>query len=524
MSEEDTTPTTATVAEAVTPTNTSNEVITTPGNSTGDGMYLKRFLSSMRLNSDISDPVPMLSNNLETVVEDIREEDRFISGIAAVLMNIDATAGRFDKGAVQKLIAHIDELVNTQLNQIIHNESFKKMEADWSALNDLVRTTNFKADVMIDILDVGKDELYEDFDNNAVDITGSALFKKVYSAEYDQYGGKPYGSIIGLYEFEHTPRDESWLRIMGKIAAASHAPFIGAVSPKFFGCRTIEEFADIKDVEGMMNHPRYGSWNALRESEVAAYIGLTLPRYILRQPYDPDTNPCSGGSFYFKEEVDGNNDSSYLWGNSSILFAQNMIKSFATSGWCQYLRGPKGGGLVSGLPVHKFNIRGEEEIKIPVEMVIPDYRELDFANAGFMPLIYRKGTADACFFSCQSLKKSKTFKDPKDTENSQLVTNISYTFSITRIAHYVKCIMRDNIGSSANDEYIGTTLNNWMFQYVTTIVNPDDLTLRYYPFKAANVEVVPRPGMIGWYDCAISVLPHIQFEGMDVELRLDARL
>ena len=155
MSEEDTTPTTATVAEAVTPTNTSNEVITTPGSSTGDGMYLKRFLSSMRLNSDISDPVPMLSNNLETVVEDIREEDRFISGIAAVLMNIDATAGRFDKGAVQKLIAHIDELVNTQLNQIIHNESFKKMEADWSALNDLVRTTNFKADVMIDILDVG---------------------------------------------------------------------------------------------------------------------------------------------------------------------------------------------------------------------------------------------------------------------------------------------------------------------------------------------------------------------------------
>jgi type VI secretion system protein ImpC len=201
-----------------------------------------------------------------------------------------------------------------------------------------------------------------------------------------------------------------------------------------------------------------------------------------------------------------------------------MIKSFATSGWCQYLRGPKGGGLVSGLPVHMFNIRGEEEMKIPVEMVIPDYRELDFANAGFMPLIYRKGTADACFFSCQSLKKPKKFKDPKDSENSQLVTNLSYTLSITRIAHYVKCIMRDNIGSSANDEYIGTTLNNWMFQYVTTIVNPDDLTLRYYPFKAATVEVVPRPGMIGWYDCAISVLPHIQFEGMDVELRLDARL
>jgi len=141
-----------------------------------------------------------------------------------------------------------------------------------------------------------------------------------------------------------------------------------------------------------------------------------------------------------------------------------------------------------------------------------------------MPLIYRKGTADACFFSCQSLKKSKKFKDSKDSENSQLVTNLSYTMSITRIAHYVKCIMRDNIGSSADAAYISTTLNNWMFQYVTTIVNPDDLTLRYYPFKAAFVEVTEQPGMIGWYNCTISVLPHIQFEGMDVELRLDARL
>jgi type VI secretion system protein ImpC len=490
--------------------------------ATAEALDLKRFLSSMRLNPDVAEPVPMVSDDLQTVTEDIRDEDRFISGMAAVLMNIDVSSGKFDKGAVQGLIARIDQLVNDQLNEIIHNVKFKRMESDWRALNDLVRNTNFKANVMIDVIDVSKEELYEDFDSNAVDITGSALFKKCYLAEYDQYGGKPYGSIVGLYEFEHTPRDEFWLKIMGKIASASHAPFVGAVSPKFFGCETIEELSAIKDLEGLMNHPRYGSWNALRESEAAAYIGLTLPRYILRQPWDPDLNPC--GNLAFKEEVRGDQNSDYLWGSSAILFAQNMVRSFTTSGWCQYLRGPKGGGLVSGLPVHMFNIRGEEEMKVPVEMTIPDYRELEFANAGFMPLIYRKGTSDACFFSCQSLKKAKKFKDPKDSENSQLVTNLSYTFSITRIAHYVKCIMRDNIGSSADSAYIAKTLNNWMFQYVTTVVNPDDLTLRYYPFKAAAVNVVERPGMIGWYDCSISVLPHIQFEGMDVELRLDARL
>lgn len=495
---------------------------TATATATAEALNLKRFLSSMKLNPDVSEPVPMVSNNLETITENIRDEDRFLSGLAAVLMNIDAKAGKFDKGAVQNLIAHIDEIVNSQVNQIIHNEKFKSMEADWRSLNDLVLNTNFRANVMIDIIDVGKDELFDDFDSNAVDITGSALFKKAYVAEYDQYGGKPYGSIIGLYEFEHTPRDEFWLKIMGKIAAASHAPFISAVSPRFFGCDTIEELSAIKDLEGLVNHPRYGSWNALRESDVAAYIGLTLPRYILRKPYDPVTNPC--GNFAFKEEVRGDNSADYLWGSSAILFAQNMVRSFITSGWCQYLRGPKGGGLVNGLPVHTFNVRGEEEIKIPVEMSIPDYRELDFANAGFMPLVYRKGTADACFFSCQSLKKAKKFKDPKDSENAQLVTNLSYTLSVTRIAHYVKCIMRDNIGSSADAAYIQRVLTNWIFQYVTTVVNPDDLTLRYYPFKKAAVSVVERPGMIGFYDCSVAILPHIQFEGMDVELRLDARL
>ena len=188
------------------------------------------------------------------------------------------------------------------------------------------------------------------------------------------------------------------------------------------------------------------------------------------------------------------------------------------------LEGVKGGGLVTGLPVHTFNIRGEEEIKIPVEIAIPDYRELEFANAGFIPLVYRKNSADACFFSTQSIKLAKQFKDPKDSENAQLVTNLCYTFSITRIAHYVKSFMRDNIGSTADETYVMDQLNNWLFQYVTTVTNPDDLTLRYYPFKAAAVNVVAREGSIGWYDAQISVLPHVQFEGMDVELRLDSRL
>ena len=332
---------------------------------------LKRFLSSMRLNTEVEKPQPMVTDGLATVTTEVSDEERFISGMAALLLNIDPASGRLDKGAIQNVIADIDKTVNSQINQIIHNDKFKSLESNWRSIHDLVLNTNFKANVMIDLLDVRKDELYDDFESNAVDITGSALFNKVYVSEYDQYGGKPFGSIVGLYEFEHTPRDEFWLRTMGKVAAASHAPFLGTVSPKFFGCDSIEELSAIKDLEGLMNHPKYGSWNALRESEEAAYIGLSLPKCIARLPYDPEKNPC-GGDLPFKEEVDGNNNEDYLWGSSAIPFAKNMVRSFEQSGWCQYLRGPKGGGLVSGLPVHTFNERGEDEIKVPIEMAIPD--------------------------------------------------------------------------------------------------------------------------------------------------------
>jgi type VI secretion system protein ImpC len=499
-----------------------DSVSTDTNTATDQKIDLNRFLSSMRIEGSSGELNPMLDGSLEKIREDISEKDRFVSGLAAFLLNVDTSTGRLDKGAIIEVTSRIDAMVNAQLNEIIHHPNFKAVESAWRSLNDLVQNTNFRANIMIDFIDVSKDELLEDFEANAVDITGSALFKKVYVEEYDQYGGKPYGAMVGLFETSHNPRDEFWLKTMGRVAAASHAPYIGSVSPQFFGCQTAEELTAIKDLEGLLNHPKYGSWNKLRESEEAAYLGLTLPRYVCRLPYDPERNPA--GSLNFKEEVRGNNSEDFLWGSAAMLMAQNLVKSFESSGWCQYIRGPKGGGLVSGLPVHSFNIRGQEEIKIPVEISIPDYRELEFANAGFMPLVYRKGTADACFFSAQSIKKAKKFKDAKDSQNSQLVTNLSYTMSVTRIAHYVKSIMRDNIGSTADATYIQNTLDAWISRYVTTVANPDDLTLRYYPFKAAKVSVVEREGMIGWYDCSMSVLPHIQFEGMDVDLKLDTRL
>ncbi len=499
-------------------TTTHAEILDTPDVSLDD------FFKALKITSYDEEKAltPMIAEGYLDVKEDVSDAARCISSLAALIWNIDPNSSRLDKAKIQELIAHLNTLINDQVNEVIHNPKFKELESNWRGLFDLISGTNFRANVMIDMLDVSKKELQQDFENNSVDFTGSSLFRKVYVQEYDQYGGKPFGALIGMYNFEHTPTDLAWLKVMGKVANASHAPFISSVSPSFFGCDSIEELDSIKDLEGLMNHPKYSAFNALRDSEEAAYLGLCLPSYVLRLPWHPVNNPCGG--FHFEEHTWGDDNQKYLWGNSAVLFAKNLVRSFQTSGWCQYLRGPKGGGLISGLPVHTFNIRGEEEIKVPVELVIPDFRELEFANSGFIPLIYRKGTGDACFFSAQSLKRPKKFRDPKDSENAQLVCNLPYTFSITRIAHYVKSIARDNIGAAADASYIQNVLNKWILDYVTAVTNPDDITLRRYPFKAASVQVEEKPGKIGWYKCSISVLPHIQMEGMDVELRLDARL
>lgn len=482
---------------------------------------LQRIVSSMQLEAKNISLSPMIRSSFTEVSEEVSLEDRLLSGLAAIVFNTDAHTGRYEKGKVMETVRRIDVLVNEQLNEVFHHPQFQHLESTWRGIDQLVENANFQSNVAVELLDVSKDELFEDFENNSSDIFGSTLFEKVYIAEYDQYGGRPYGCLIGLYDFTTGSRDIFWLRSMSKVAAASHSPFVASIAPQFLGCNTMEQVEAIKDLDGLLNQPRYAQWQSLRDSEEGAYIGLTFPRYVVRLPWNPETNPSPGLPFHEHASGAAGN---YLWAPATFLFARNVIRSFEKTGWCQYIRGPKGGGLITGLPVDMYNVRGEDEMRIPVEICIPDYREIEYARNGIIPLVYRKGAGEATFFSAQSIKRPKKFKDPKDSENSQLVCNLSYTFSVARIAHYVKSIMRDNIGDISTAGNIQTVLSTWLDQYVTTEVRPDDITMRTYPFRAALVQVDPQPGRIGYYDCKISILPHIQFEGMDVELRIESRL
>lgn len=452
----------------------------------------------------------------------VSDEDRFINCLAALLVNAEyeqLKSIRLTMNTIDTLTERVDVKVDDYLHRVLRSPSFRKLETSWRSLADVYSEVESE-EVVIDFLDATKQDLQVDLEDHDSDILTSALFKKVYVEEYDRYGGRPFGAMIGLYDFDSSEEDIDWLRTIAKVSSASHAPFIAAASPEFFGFDDWEELNVAGDLEDLMSLPKYGKWNELRESDAAAYIGLTLPRFMLRKPWSG--RPSKSSWLSFDEKIRSSSD--YLWGSAAVLFARNMVRSFQMSEWCQHICGPRGGGLRKGLPVHMVERHGQEELQPPVEVAIPDYRELQFARCGFIPLIHCKGTAEATFFSARSIKKALEFESELDTRNADLVCNLAYTLSVTRIAHYVKRMVRDYIGSSADGPYLQNMLEKWLIDYVTTTVNPDDLTLLYYPFKAMSVSVEPKPGPLGWYKCIISVLPHIQFEGMDVELRLEAAL
>ncbi|WP_437903071.1 type VI secretion system contractile sheath large subunit [Sorangium sp. So ce327] len=496
---------------------------------------------------------------------DVKDGAQLMNALAALLLNVEivsdrpkAARGAGEKvkllsgkdstlsdffGTIDQLLGEIDQKLGENLDKVVQGPAFRELERNWRGLDELCDEVE-QEDIYIDFLDVTREELRADFADHDSDIFGSALFQKVYVEEYDRYGGEPFATMIGLYEFEkvtNAAEDVKWLRTMSKIAAAAHCPFVSSAGPGFFDKKNMQEVADIADLDAILSRSKYGKWDVFRDEDYAAYIGLTVPRYLVRVPWGSTGDAETGNAVEYEETVKPGargDDNHFLWGNAAVLFAKNLIRSYALSEWAQHIRGPKGGGLVAGLTVFSYKrkddqivygkqakqLESNEESLPPVEIVIPDFREFQFSRNGLMALVHKKGESVATFFSAQSVKKGKTFLEDVNTKNAQLVTNLAYTYSITQIAHYVKAMVREYIGSTADADYIQKTLAEWLGGFVTTVVNPDDLTLRYYPFKATSVTVEPKPGPFGWYKTVISILPHLQFEGMDVELRLEASL
>jgi type VI secretion system protein ImpC len=428
------------------------------------------------------------------------------------------------KAMVDRMIAEIDAKLSRQMDEILHNAEFQALESSWRGLKLLVDRTNFRENIKLEIINASKQDLLDDFEDSP-EIMQSGLYKHIYTAEYGQFGGQPVAALIANYFFDPSAPDVKTLQYVASVASMSHAPFIAAAGPKFFGLESFTGLPDLKDLKDHFEGPQFAKWQSFREQEDARYVGLTVPRFLLRNPYDPEDNPVK--TFVYKENV-ANSHEHYLWGNTAYTFASKLTDSFAKFRWCPNIIGPQSGGAVEDLPLHHFESMGEIETKIPTEVLVSDRREYELAEEGFIALTMRKGSDNAAFFSANSAQKPKFFgisEEGKTAElNYKLGTQLPYMFIINRLAHYLKVLQREQIGAWKERTDLELELNKWIRQFVADQENPSSEVRSRRPLRAAQVIVSDVDGEPGWYRVSLNVRPHFKYMGADFTLSLVGKL
>jgi type VI secretion system protein ImpC len=427
--------------------------------------------------------------------------------------------------SIEAMIAELDRKLSEQINLILHHDDFQKLEGAWRGLHYLVNNTETDEMLKIRVMNISKTDLgktLKRFKGTAWD--QSPLFKKVYEEEYGTFGGSPFGVLIGDYYFDHTPPDVELLGEMSKVSAAAFTPFIAAVSPSVAQMESWQELSNPRDLTKIFGTPEYAAWRSLRESEDSRYVGLAMPRFLSRLPYGAKTSPVE--EFNFEEDTGAADHRRYTWANSAYAMGTNITRAFKMYGWCSRIRGIESGGAVEGLPVHTFPTDdGGVDMKCPTEIAITDRREAELAKAGFMPLLHRKNSDFAAFIGAQSLNKPFEYDDPDATANANLAARLQYIFPTCRFAHYLKCIVRDKIGSFKERSDMQAFLQNWVMKYVDGDPAHSSETVKAKrPLAAAEVKVEEVEGNPGYYTAKIWLRPHYQLEGLTASLRLVSKL
>jgi type VI secretion system protein ImpC len=427
--------------------------------------------------------------------------------------------------SIEAMIAAIDRKLTEQVNLILHHEDFQGLESAWRGLHYLVNNTETDETLKIKVFNVSKKELgktLKKFRGTAWD--QSPIFKKVYEEEYGQFGGEPYGLLVGDYYFDHSPQDVQLLGDIAAVAAGAHAPFIAAAAPTVMQMDSWSELSNPRDLTKIFGTPEYASWRSLRESEDSRYVGLAMPRYLSRLPYGAKTEQVE--EFAFEEDTSAPESANYTWSNAAYAMATNITRAFKLYGWTTQIRGIESGGAVEALPTHTFPTDdGGVAMQCPTEIAISDRREAELAKNGFMPLVHKKNSDFAAFIGAQSLQKPQEYDDPAATANANLAARLPYLFATCRFAHYLKCMVRDKIGSSMTRSQLETWLGQWLMRYVD--FSPGSSTDEYkaeHPLAEGKVVIEESEENPGYYNAKFYLKPHYQLEGVNVSLRLVSRM
>ena len=433
---------------------------------------------------------------------------------------------QIDAVFVDSLLVALDRRLGDQLDELLHHPAVQKLEAAWRGLALVVDSVRFEENIQVELANCSKQALADDF-ADAPEIPKSGLYRLAYTGAYATFGGKPYGLICADYEFGPGAEDLGLLRQCAAVAAMAHAPFITNIGPDFFGLQSFADLPRVRDLPAILAGPRYRLWHAFRDTEDARYVGLCAPRFLLRAPYGRRDSELTVKTFDFSEDVIDHHDR-YLWGPASLALTARVAESFARYRWCPNIIGPQGGGSVHGLPLHQYEQGGELKTRLPCETTITDRQELQLANLGFIGLVLRQDSDNAAFFSASSAQRPRSFtRTPEGLaaqQSAQLGARLPYMFVITRLAHYLKVLQREQIGTWKGRADLERELTRWIRQYVADMPDPSAETRSRKPLRRARILVEDVDDQVGWYRCSLQIEPFIQFEGVSFTLSLVGKL
>ncbi len=418
------------------------------------------------------------------------------------------------KAELPFILCDLNERLYQMLDLILHHEQFQKLESIWRNLHRLVHSAQVLPSGKIELLDICQQTLMEDFVANR-DVRESLLFDVVYFREFAQYGGQPYTALVGDYEFSRGAEDIQLLRSISHVCQAAHVPFIGGLSPAFFNAPDFCE--DINDITEMVNGPRYIKWRGLQQQMQSSYIGLALPRIQLREGYQFASGTLGVLPY---EENTRLASSKVLMGNASFAFAQCLIKSFQKYNICTQITGPIG-GRVEGLREGRSD---KGYVDYPLEVVFSEQKSAELSALGLMPLSINKVNLQLTFNSANSVRWGSVANLSKRLDASildgQVEAQLPYLFVISRLAHYLKVVQRESVGSLKNSSELQAELNRWLRRYVADAENPAPSVRTRKPLKKAEVTVEVDP-VTGNYEMSLTVVPHMKFLGNDFALALN---
>jgi type VI secretion system protein ImpC len=428
---------------------------------------------------------------------------------------------------VDSLIAAIDQRLAAQLDAILHHPTFQALEREWRTVKFLVDRIDSRENIIVEMVNLSREDLDLDFQDSP-EIGQSGLYRLAYVAEYGQFGGRPLALALAQYEIANSPEDYRTLSQAAEVGAAVHAPFLFPLSPKFFDLRSFADFDHTSEIGAIFQGQSRERWRALRAEEKSRYLALTWPGFLLRLPYTPTTVFTLN---YEEKILDQATDC--LWGPASAALALVMAESFALYRWCVNITYDHGGGILTGLLTRPSQALGSFSPRLCCQYQVSESLERTLAEEGIISLVARREPGQAFFLSANSPRRPQEFVGTPGPESEKaqaaalshrLVTQLPYLMIVNRLAHYLKVLQRENIGSWKGATALETELNQWLNQFVTDMANPEPQARGRRPLRQAQARVLEEPGRPGWYRVSLTVRPHFKLLGASFDLSLTGRL